>query len=188
MGNTKKIKPAKLTAKETLIAYVSTLSEKNAMEAYQILLERFDIHRARCLKFNRQGIQDVNGKVRLTSKEYQRILEELGDLYFHRTVEILYDYIVYLEEKAPYELVARQRLKEYNKISHYYRLTKGWVAKRFEEENPQATTSPANKTLCFQDISNEEQAQRYINELPSPLRINNPEVEFLLVQYPNLIL
>ena len=51
----KKIKPAKLTAKETLIAYVSTLSEKNAKEAYQILLERFDIHRARCLKFNRQG-------------------------------------------------------------------------------------------------------------------------------------
>ena len=85
-------------------------------------------------------------------------------------------------------MVARQRLKEYNKISHYYRLTKGWVAKRFEEENPQAATSPVNETLCFQDISNEEQAQRYINELPSPLRINNPEVEFLLVQYPNLIL
>ena len=41
MKNTKKIKPAKLTAKETLIAYVSTLSEKNAKEAYQILLERF---------------------------------------------------------------------------------------------------------------------------------------------------
>ena len=95
-----KLNIPKLTNKEVLIAYVSTLNDKQAKEAYQILLERFDIHRARVIKFNRNGVQDTNGKVRLTQNEYNKIITEKGELYFHSAVEILYDYIVYLEERS----------------------------------------------------------------------------------------
>lgn len=183
----------KLTNKETLIGYAGTLTEVQAKEAYQILLERFSCKRARIIKFNREGIQDpIVGKVRLTPREYERLIEEAGDLYFHRVVEILYDYIIYLEERAPYEATTRRRLNEYKKISHYHKLTKGWVAQRYEEElnnnNSKGNSNPYSETLNVYDINSEEQAQRYINELPVELRINNPDIDFLIMKYPRLIL
>lgn len=185
----------KLTAKETLIGYAGTLTEKQAKEAYQMLLERFSSKRARVIKFNRNGVQDVssNGKIRLTPREYERLVEERGELYFHRVVEILYDYICYLEDRAESETPARRRLKEYQKISHYYKLTKGWVAERYQEElNKQNQSKIAsksyNESLSVWDIETLEQAQRFIDELPSELKINNPEVEYLMVRFPKLLL
>ena len=183
----------KLTAKETLIGYASTLTEKQAKEAYQMLLERFSSKRARVIKFNRNGIQDTyyNGKVRLTPREYERLIEEKGEFYFHRAVEILYDYICYLEDRAESEITARRRLKEYQRISHYYKLTKGWVAERYNQEHniqPEVTSTPYNESLSVWDIETLEQAQRFIDELPSELKINNPEVEYLIVRFPKLLL
>lgn len=188
-----KLNIPKLTAKEILIGYVGTLTEKQAKEAYQMLLERFSSKRARVIKFNRNGIQDVNGKVRLTPREYERLVEERGELYFHRVVEILYDYICYLEDRAESETPARRRLKEYQRISHYYKLTKGWVAQRYEDDlikdNQSKVSSKAyNETLSAWDIETLEQAQRFINELPNELRINNPEVEYLVTRFPQLII
>lgn len=182
-----KLNIPKLTNKEVLIAYASTLNEKQAKEAYQILLERFDIHRARVIKFNRNGVQDTNGKVRLTQNQYNKIISEKGELYFHSVVEILYDYIVYLEERSQSESTLRSRLREYNRISHYYKLTKGWVAERYQKEYG-ATHSNYNKTLSVWDINTLEEAQRYYNELPSELRINNPEIDYLVTKFPSLIL
>lgn len=182
-----KLNIPKLTNKEVLIAYVSTLNDKQAKEAYQILLERFDIHRARVIKFNRNGVQDTNGKVRLTQNEYNKIITEKGELYFHSAVEILYDYIVYLEERSQSESTLRPRLREYNRISHYYKLTKGWVVEKYQKEYG-ATHSNYNKTLSVWDINTLEEAQRYYNELPSELRINNPEIDYLVTKFPSLIL
>lgn len=155
------------------------------------MLERFSPKRARVIKFLREGIQSPFGKVRLTPRQYDLIIEQLGEIYFHRAVEILYDYIVYLEERAETEVVARRRLREYNKISHYYKLTKGWVAERVTQEmniNSEGTSNPVNESLNFYDIETLEQAQQYINELPRELRVNNPEVEFLIAKYPQIIL
>lgn len=195
MGKRKQLKLdiPKLTAKETLIGYASTLNEGQAKEAYQILLERFSSKRARVIKLNRNGIQDINGKVRLTPREYERLVEERGELYFHRVVEILYDYICYLEDRAESETPARRRLKEYQKISHYYKLTKGWVAERYQEElnkNNQSkiASKSYNESLSVWDIETLEQAQKFIDELPSELKINNPEVEYLIVRFPKLLL
>lgn len=195
MGKRKQLKLdiPKLTAKETLIGYVGTLNEGQAKEAYQMLLERFSSKRARVIKFNRNGIQDTNGKVRLTPREYERLVEERGELYFHRVVEILYDYICYLEDRAESETPARRRLKEYQKISHYYKLTKGWVAERYQEElnkNNQSkiASKSYNESLSVWDIETLEQAQKFIDELPNELKINNPEVEYLIVRFPKLLL
>lgn len=182
----------KLTNKETLIGYVGTLTEPQAKEAYQMLLERFSSKRAKIIKFNREGIQDlINGKVRLTPRQYELLLEQCGDIYFHRCVEILYDYLVYLEERAEVEVTSRRRLREYKKISHYYKLTKGWVAQRYEEElNNQSKDNSRgyNEPLNVYDITKLDDAIRYVKELPSTLRINNPEVEYLTMKFPQLVM
>ena len=176
----------KQTAKDTLIAYCSTLSEKNCKIAFQLLQERFEIHRKKHLLFNRAGVEATSpeGKVRLTPNQYKMLLEEYGELGFHRMCELLYDYIVHLEERAECELVARQRLKEYSKISHYYKMTKGWVAKRYEEENPtRGNSEPQEDTLNFEDVSNKTQAIKFIKSIPSHLRFDNQEITFLMFEY-----
>ena len=195
MSNKKqlKLKVPKLTAKETLIAYAQTLTEKQSKEAYQLLLERFDCKRARVMKFDRNGVQQTNnlGKVRLTKGEYDRVIQQFGDIYFHRAVEILYDYISNLEVRAESESIARRRLKEYQRISHYYKITKGWVNERVTIElnnNSKSNNKPYNETLSVWDIETLQDAQRFIDELPNELKINNPEVEYLMVRFPNLLL
>ena len=188
--NQLKLDLPKPTNQEVLLGFVATLKDGQCKEAYQMLLERFNPKRARIMKFNREAIQSVQGKVRLTPRQYEMILENCGEVYFHRAVEILYDYIVHLEERADSEVVARRRLKEYNSISHYYKLTKGWVAQRVTDEmnvQPEATQSLYNESLNFYDIETLEQAREYINQLPNELRINNPEVEFLCNRFPELI-
>lgn len=176
----------KVTSREALIAYCSTLSEKNCKLAIQILQERFDIHRAKHLLFNRAGVESPTpeGKVRLTPNQHKMVLEEYGELGFHRLVELLYDYIVHLEERAPFELVARQRLKEYSKISHYYKMTKGWVAKRYEEEHPTIGSCPTQEdVLNFEDVQTKGQAIKFIKSIPRHLRFDNQEVTYLMFEY-----
>lgn len=180
----------KPTNKEILIGYITTLTDNQSKEAYQILLERFNPKRARIIKFTREGIQATNGKVRLTPREYERIIEQCGEIYFHRAVEVLYDYIVHLEERSVCESLTRQRLREYNKISHYYKLTKGWVAERITQEmniNSQPTSNPYNESLNFYDIETLEQAKEYIKSIPIELRPDNPEIEYLTVKFPTLL-
>lgn len=173
------------TPQEILIAYCSTLSSKKAKEAYQILLERFEIHRARCLTFNRAGQEcpPPYGKIRLTPNQYQRILSENGEVAFHAMCELLYDYIVYLEERAPVELIARQRLKEYKKISHYYKMTKGWVAQKYYEVHPEQAITETKNIPRFEMIENKKQAIEYIKSIPQELRYDNQDIVFLTMQY-----
>lgn len=183
------MKISKLTNKETLLGYVGTLTETQAKEAYQILLERFSSKRARVIKFNREGVQDTAGKIRLTPREYERVLEEQGEVYFHRAVEMLYDYLVSLEERAECDSQLRQRLRYYNRISHYQKITKGWVAQRITEEDIKSgiDTRPVNKVLNVYDIETLDEAIRYINELPNSLKFNNPDIEFLMLKFPQLM-
>lgn len=175
----------KLTAQETLIAYCSTLSEKKCKEAYQILLERFEVHRARCLTFNREGKEDKppEGKVRLTPNQFQLVLDEYGEQGFHRLCELMYDYICNLEERAPFEVIAVRKLKNYRTISHYYKLTKGWVAEKFSKEQPEVVTSFNKEPLQFHEVSTKAQALEYIKSIPRYLRFNNQEIIFLINQY-----
>lgn len=176
----------KLTAQEVLRGYIGTLTEKQSKEAYQLLLERFSPKRARVIKFDRNGTQSITGKVRLTPREYERLIEERGELYFHRVVEILYDYICYLEERAEAEAPIKKRLREYRRISHYYKLTKGWVFEKYNLEFGQQ--SNYDESLCVWDIETLAQAQKYYDSIPAALRINNPEIEYLTSRFPELIL
>lgn len=175
----------KITPQEILIAYCSTLSDKRAKEAYQILLERFEIHKARCLTFDRYGKEcpPPQGKIRLTPSQLEKILNEYGEIGFHSLCEILYDYIVNLEERAPYEVIARRRLKEYQKISHFYKLTNGWVAEKYAQAHPEVATINEKEPLRYELISNKAQAIEWIKSIPSELRFNTPEIPSLIMQY-----
>lgn len=180
-----KKKENKLSPQETLIAYCSTLSSKKAKEAYQILLERFEIHRARVMTFTREGTEcpPPNGKIRLTPSQYETILSTYGEQGFHELCEILYDYIIHLEERAECESIARKRLREYQKVSHYYKLTKGWVAQRYEEAHPNTIVNLENKPLDFFDIDTKGKAIEYIKSIPNELRFDNKEIAYLIMEY-----
>lgn len=175
----------KQTPQEILIAYCSTLSDKKAKEAYQILLERFEIHRARCLTFDRYGKEcpPPLGKIRLTPNQFEKVLATYGEIGFHSLCEILYDYIVRLEEQALYEVTARRQLKKYQTISHFYKLTSGWVAQRYAEAHPEVVIINEKKPLRYELISNKAQAIEWIKSIPIELRFNTPEIANLIMEY-----
>lgn len=174
----------KLTAKETLQAFVSTLSEKNCKEAYRLLRERYDRSKVRMLMLNREGIPSPEGLVRLRPKELETLLATEGEYKFHWKVAKLYDWLAELSERAKIEQPARRLWKNYSKISHFYRIQKGWVNDAYQRE---ATPPPSEMdTIDFYSINNEEEAYAYIKSLPQSLLVGSPEVEFLVARYPKL--
>lgn len=175
----------KLTAKETLQAFVTTLSEKNCKEAYRLLRERYDKSKVRMLLLNRDGVVDnINGLVRLRPKEMETLLATEGEYQFHWKVAKLYDWLAELSERAKVEPPAKRMWKQYTKISHFYRMQKGWVDDAYRRE---ATPPPsAREEIDFYSISSEEEALRYLQLLPPSLRVGSPEVEFLVLRYPKL--
>lgn len=175
----------KLSDKEILQAFVSTLSEKNCKEAYKLLRERYDKSKVRMLLLNRDGVVDpINGLVRLRPKEMERLLATEGEYQFHWKVMRLYDWLAELQERAKIEVTARRMWKQYSKISHAYRLQKGWVDDAYRREaNPPPS---CREEIDFYSITSEEEALRYIETIPDSLKIGSPEIEYLVLRWPKL--
>lgn len=178
----------KKTNKEILLAFCNTLSEANSIKAYKLLTEEFEIRRPVVLKFNRDGVEDkTNGKVRLRRQDVTKITELLGEKYLLVAIQIMFDYISWLEEKAPYEAGARRKLRDLKTRNHYIDLTRGWVAEKIEKNYPAINRSLDVETLSLEDVKTLEQARTFVKQLPSYLRINNPEVDLLVMRYPELL-
>lgn len=174
-----------MSNKEILQAFVQTLSDSNCKEAYQLLRERYDRSKVRMLHLNENGEVDDKGLVRLRPKELERMLANCGEYKTYWLIKKLHIYLADLKERASVERgEARQRWKKYQKISHYLRLTKGWVAKVYEEEAVPAIRQ--SQSIDFYSISCEEEAEKYLATIPPHLRGNNPEVEWILLKYPSL--
>lgn len=171
---------------EVLIGYVSTLPEGKCKEAYLILRERFDVVRPRIIKLNALGEEDKNGRVRLRAGELEKLITTTSEYKFHWLINKLHSYLDNLAERAESEAPCKRRLREYEKISHYYKLTKGWVAQSYANEAtpPRYTKEP--KAIDFYSIKTEDEAVTYVASLAPNLRINNPEVEWLTGVYPTL--
>ena len=183
----KKKQSVELNPSEVLSNYISTLSESKCKEAYQLLRERFDIVRPRIVRLNAEGQQDKNGRVRLRTGELEKLVQTTSEYKFHWLINKLHTYLDKLAEKAESEAPYKRKLKEYDKISHYYKLTKGWVAQAYlNEANPPKYLREPD-VPDFYSIQNETQAKKYIDSLPPELRINNPEIEWLVGQYPSLM-
>ena len=178
----------KKTNKEILLAFCNTLSEANSLKAYKLLTEEFEIRRPVVLKFNRDGVEDKKeGKVRLRRQDVTKITELLGEKYLLLAIQIMYDYIAYLEQQAPYDATKRRKLRDLKTRNHYIDLTRGWVAEKIEKNYPAINRSLDIETLSLEDVKTLEQARTFVKQLPSYLRINNPEVDLLVMRYPELL-
>lgn len=183
----KKKSTSGLTYQEILTSYILTLSESKCQEAYQMLRERFDVKRPKVLRLNADGEVDNNGLVRLRAGELEKLIQTSGEYKFRWLINKLHKYLEDLKERSESEPDARRRFRQYQKISHYYKLTKGWVAIRYNAEGIQ---SPSAKkvTKDFYSINSMEEAQEYINSLPPELRVDNPEIDWLVGVYPTLVI
>ena len=178
----------KKTNKEILLAFCNTLSEANSIKAYKLLTEEFEIRRPVVLKFNRDGVEDKKeGKVRLRRQDVAKITETLGEKYLLLAIQIMYDYISYLEQQAPYDATKRRKLRDLKTRNHYIDLTRGWVAEKIEKNYPAINRNLDIETLSLEDVKTLEQARTFVKQLPSYLRINNPEVDLLVMKYPELL-
>ena len=182
----KKKEKVTLSPLEILTSYVSTLPESKCKEAYMILRERFDIVRPKIVKLNASGEEDRNGRVRLRAGELEKLLTTTSNFKFHWLINKLHSYLDNLAERAESEAPCKRRLREYEKISHYYKLTKGWVAQAYLTEATPPKYNREPNVIDFYSIENEAQAKAYLKSIPAELRINNPEVEWLVSIYPRL--
>lgn len=177
----------KRTDKEILIAYCSTLSEKQAKIAYQLLTERFEIHRKKYLLFNREGqeAKAPEGKIRLRPYQLERILNSYGEQGLHILIEILYDYIDYLENNWECVANGKRKLRDLQTISHYNILTKGWVAEKFHRLYPNYSIyeEQEDDMIDFFKIENKSQAIKFIQQTPIELRYDNDDIVYLYNKY-----
>lgn len=174
------------TDREVLMSYITTLPDKYMKEIYQILTERYDLHRAKYILLNREGVQAKapEGKVRLRPFQMERLIKGYGEQGFHRLVEIFYDYLTYLEQNTECVLRGKQKLKELSVISHYHILGKGWVAEKYLRENPQVSIAEEQTDyIDFFDITNRNQAIEFIRQTPVELRYDNQEIIYLVDKY-----
>lgn len=178
---------AKVSDREIVLAYISTLPDSKMKEVYQILTERYEIHKRKFMLLNREGIEAKapEGKVRLRPYQYERLIASYGEFGFHRLVEIFYDYLTYLENNWECVKDGKRKLKDLSVISHYHILGKGWVAQKYEQENPQVSIieEPEEKFIDFFEIESKAQALKFIEQTPPELRYDNQEIIYLVNKY-----
>ena len=176
----------KQSDKEVVIAFINSLPDKYMKDIYQILTERYDIHRAKYLLFNREGVQckAPEGKVRLRPYQVERLIKGYGNFGFQKLCELMWDYIDYLEKNTECVLNGKRKLKELSVISHYNILGKGWVAEKFMRLYPQVSiTEDQMDYIDFFDIDSKQQAIEFIRQTPVELRYDNQEIIYLVDKY-----
>lgn len=180
-------KQPKLTAKETLLALCSTFSEEKSKQAFILLSEHFKTTKRKILKLDSSGTENQLGLIRLTPVELEKLTLQFGEENLHIMFGILHEYIEYLQAHQD-EPKYKRSLNRY-KTSTHYKTIKGWVLDRMLKLNPnfQMVTIDENKPVDFYDIQTLSQAREYVKSIPSELRFNNPEIEYLTTQYPELI-
>lgn len=174
-----------LTSKEILLAYVNTLSETRCKQAYIILQEEFGHRRIKYLKFNKDGIEDSKGTVRLRKQDYNKIIEEYGQEYFLKACEKMASYIKYLEDNQESNPKYSRTLRDLRTRNHYRDITQGWIRRDLERDYPRLLKQ--KDAIDFFEIDSIDKAKQYINNIPEELRYNNYEIEYLVNKYPQLL-
>lgn len=174
-----------LTSKEILLAYINTLSETRCKQAYVILQEEFNHRRIKYLKFNKDGIEDKQGTVRLRKQDYTKIVTEYGQEYFLKACEKMANYIKYLEDNQESNPKYSRTLRDLRTRNHYKDIVQGWIRRDLERDYPRLLKQ--KDTIDFFEIDSVDKAKIYINNIPEELRYNNYEIEYLVNKYPQLL-
>lgn len=178
----------KQSDREIVVALLSTIPDKYMKEIYQILSERYVPHKTKYILLNREGVSTKapEGKVRLRPYQIERLIKGYGEQGFHILVEYMYDYLDYLEKNWECVTNGKRKLKDLSVISHYNIMGKGWVAEKFMRNYPQYSIIEDEGTpeyIDFLDVTNRNQAIKFIQQIPVELRFDNQEVIYLVDKY-----
>lgn len=172
--------------KEILIALCNSLSEKQAKEAYTMLAQYFNVKRVHFKRFNKLMEEDSKGMIRLRAFDYDKLIKIFGLPMCKNIFQIWGNYLEYLEQHKEQESSFKRKLREYYTHNHYRFMVQDWVIQKAETLS-EGNNSPYNKGIDFFNINNIKEAREYIKTIPSALRINNSEIDFLVTAYPELL-
>jgi len=178
-----------LSAQDVLIAYCSTLSEERAKRAYKMLREEFEVDRSKMVRLNKYGNVDDSGLIRMTTRQYNKMLKECGEYKFHWLVDCVYGYVEFVKGQADAgDARAKKQYKLYTTVSCYPKLMKGWVMDRYKRDATPPPESMRAGSIDFYSIDCERKALEYISSLPQDLLVDSsPEIEFLSTRYPKVL-
>lgn len=168
-----------------LIDLILNLTPKQVKLLYTELRDRYT-NRGHTKIYNVLGeIDKEHGRIRLTEFQYKNLRVKYGDTYMNRALQVLDDYIQYLEQhqdESKYrnkliELKGRTHNKELSYGGWVYKKCQGYICKQPEEN----VVQPVNPFL-IEDIT---VAKKYIEGL-SPAMRRMPDVQLLLTKFPTL--
>lgn len=175
-----------LSDKEILIAFCSGLTDGKSRKAYLLLKQEFDVDRSKGVWLNGYGHMADCGLVRMTSKQYHRLLAECSEYKIKWMVGRLHEYLDYIQEQAKNGCAkSKRQFKLYRDSSCYPKLTgNGWVHQEYLKYGSPPPDEP--KGIDFFSISNEKMAMEYIESLPLQMGMDSPELEFLASRYSSV--
>ena len=167
---------------DLLIDLIFSLSPYQAERLYSELLPKYT-KRARTKLYNKDGEEDVKGKVRLLNSQYQSLRTSYGDSYIKKAFTELTNYITFLEANVETNSNYKQRLKKYTTETHNILLTEGWVYEKCKQyvikDRPKININP----FTIEDFST---AVEYIKTIPESMR-NSIDVQMLMTKFPELV-
>lgn len=168
---------------DLLIHLILELSPQQASLLYKEILPRYSKkHRSKTKIYNRLGVEDANGKIRLTEFQWRAIKTSCGMEFVGRAFGTLTDYIEYLEAHVD-EPGNKAKLKNYMGRTHNKELTKGgWAYEKckrwISKETPKINVNP----YLIEDFVT---AKKYVLSL-SPDLWDCADVQYLLLKFPTL--
>lgn len=176
--------PHGLRIYDLLLDIIMDLSPYQAEQLYSELLARYK-KRSRVKLYNKEGIEDREGKVRLMELQYKAIRTNFGDTFITRAFTELTNYIEYLENNLDAAPNNKQKLRKYKSGTHNNILTSGWVYEKckqyiIKDRPPVINVNPF-------EIEDFNTAKKYIESIPKALRENAMDVKMLLMKFPELV-
>lgn len=167
-----------------LIDIIMDLTPRQAEYLYSDLIGRYT-KRGRIKRYNENGDEDKEGKIRLLPNQYQAIRTKLGDNYIHKAFLELTNYIKFLEKNAGSSSKYAQKLQKLNSESHNRLIADedGWVYRKCKDyiltDRPRLNLNP----FLIDDFAT---AKEYISNIPKEVRDTSLDVQALLLRFPEL--
>lgn len=167
-----------------LIDIIMDLTPRQAEWLYSDLIGRYT-KRGRIKRYNENGDEDKQGRVRLLPNQYNAIRTKFGDSYIKKAFLELTNYIKFLEKNASSSSKYAQKLQKLNSESHNRLIADkdGWVYRKCRDyicaERPRLNLNP----FLIDDFAT---AKEYISNIPKEVRDTSLDVQALLLRFPEL--
>ena len=167
-----------------LIDIIMDLTPRQAEWLYSDLIGRYT-KRGRIKRYNENGDEDKQGKIRLLPNQYNAIRTKFGDSYVKKAFLELTNYIKFLEKNASSSSKYAQKLQKLNSESHNRLIADkdGWVYRKCRDyicaERPRLNLNP----FLIDDFAT---AKEYISNIPKEVRDTSLDVQALLLRFPEL--